>query len=83
MNYDRKFESIHLLQTTASGFIIYKLLKNYSWDFPSGPVVKTSPSNAWDANSIPGQGTKIQHAAEQLTHMPELESAHTISESTL
>ena len=31
-------------------------------DFPGGPVVKTSPSNAGDAGSIPGRGAKILHA---------------------
>ena len=30
-------------------------------DFPGGLVVKTSPSNAGHAGSIPGQGTKIPH----------------------
>ena len=32
------------------------------WDFPGGPVVKTSPSKAGGAGSIPGQGTKIPPA---------------------
>ena len=32
-------------------------------DFPGGPVVKTSPSNAGDAGSIPGPGAKIPHAS--------------------
>ena len=36
-------------------------------DFPFGPVVKNPPSNAVDAGSIPGWGTKIPHAAEQLS----------------
>ena len=33
----------------------------YKWreDFPGGPVVKNLPSNAGDAISIPGLGTKI------------------------
>ena len=31
------------------------------------PVVKNPPSNAGDAGSIPGQGTKIPHAAGQLS----------------
>ena len=31
-------------------------------DFPGDTVVKTSPSNAGSACSIPGQGTKIPHA---------------------
>ena len=36
-------------------------------DFPGGPVVKSLPSNARDAGSIPGWGTKVPHAAEQLS----------------
>ena len=36
-------------------------------DFPAGPVVKNLPSNAGDASSIPGQGTKIPHAVGQLS----------------
>ena len=31
------------------------------WDFPGGPVVKTS-SNAGNASSVPGWGAKILHA---------------------
>ena len=31
-------------------------------DFPGGPVVKTSPSNA-GVGSIPGQGAKIPYAS--------------------
>ena len=43
------------------------LLKLYSLplqprDFPGGPVVKTSPSNAGGQGLIPGQGAKIPHA---------------------
>ena len=37
------------------------------WDFPVGPVVKNLPSNAGDAGSIPGWGTKIPHATGQLS----------------
>ena len=33
------------------------------WDFPDGPVVKTSPSKAGGAGLIPGQGSKIPHAS--------------------
>ena len=33
-----------------------------SWDFPGGPVVKTSPSSSGGVGSIPSQGTKIPHA---------------------
>ena len=31
--------------------------------FPGGPVVKTSPSNAGGAGSIPGRGAKIPRAS--------------------
>ena len=37
------------------------------WGLPCGPVVKNPPSNAGDAGSIPSQGTKIPHAAGQLS----------------
>ena len=33
-----------------------------SRDFPSGPVVKTLPSNAGNARCITGQGARIPHA---------------------
>ena len=36
-------------------------------DSPSDPVVRNLPSNAEDAGSIPGQGTKIPGAAELLS----------------
>ena len=36
-------------------------------DFPAGPVVENPISNAGDAGSIPGWGTKIPHAVEQLS----------------
>ena len=39
--------------------------KYKDWGFPDGPVVKNSPCNAGKVGSIPGQGTKIQHATEQ------------------
>ena len=34
---------------------------------PGGPVVKNLPSNAGDEGSIPDLGTKISHAAGQLS----------------
>ena len=37
------------------------------WDFPGGPVVENSPSNAQDVGSIPGRGIKIPHAMGQLS----------------
>ena len=41
-------------------------------DFPGGPAVKNPPCNTGDMGSIPGQETKIPHAAEQLTHTLQL-----------
>ena len=43
--------------------------KNYNSceDFPGGPVIKNMPCNKGDVGSIPGQGTKIPHAAGQLS----------------
>ena len=53
-------------------------LKKYiPWDFPGDPVVKNPPSNAGDAGSIPGQGTKIPHATGQLSpHATTTELSH-------
>ena len=36
-------------------------------DFPGGPVDENLPCNAGDMGSIPGWGTKIPHAAGQLS----------------
>ena len=38
-----------------------------SRDFPGGPLVKNLPSIAGYMGSIPGWGTKIPHAAGQLS----------------
>ena len=47
------------------------------WDFPGGPGVKSLDCHAGDAGSIPGQGTKIPHAKEQLSpRAPTTESVH-------
>ena len=32
-------------------------------DFPGGPVIKISPSNARSVGSNPGEGAKIPHAS--------------------
>ena len=47
----------------------WELLKPLKRDvgLPGGPVVKNPPSNAGDTGSIPGRGTKILHAAGQLS----------------
>ena len=52
------------MQQISRNFSSYK---TDAWDFPGGPVVKNPPSNAGDAGLIPGQGTKIPHAMEQLS----------------
>ena len=39
---------------------------------PGSPVVKNLPCSAQDTNSLPGWGTKVSHAAEQLTRVPQL-----------
>ena len=36
---------------------------NLRGDFPGGPVVKTLPSNAWGAGSVPGGVDNIPHAS--------------------
>ena len=41
-----------------------KALRTTSRDFPGGPVVKTSPSNAGGASSISCWGVKIPHASQ-------------------
>ena len=46
------------------GFLLRKVR---SGDSPGGPVVKNPPSNAGDAGSMPGRGTKTPHAAGQLS----------------
>ena len=41
------------------------LLKTCLGDFPGGPLVKTSPSNAGHAGLTPGRGVMIPHASQQ------------------
>ena len=53
-----------LLFLTCKLYIVY--VKRISWDFPGSPVVKNLHSSAGDAGLIPGQGTKIPFALEQL-----------------
>ena len=38
-------------------------IKNMNRDFPGGPVVWTSPSNAGGVGLIPGRGAGIPHAS--------------------
>ena len=41
---------------------MYHSSRSLEKDFPGGPVVKTLPSKAGSAGSIPGLGTKIPYA---------------------
>jgi len=45
--------------------------------FPGGPVVKNPPCSGGDSGLIPGWGTKIPHAGQQLNpSTPTTESAY-------
>ena len=44
-----------------------KIVKPLWWEFAGGSLVKTSPSNAGDVGSIPGQGARIPHASQPKT----------------
>ena len=48
-------------------FTIGNMCKDVHRYFPGGLLDKNLPSIAGDADSIPGQGTKIQHAISQLS----------------
>ena len=41
--------------------------KDLEGTLPGGPVVSNLPTNAEDTGSIPGLGTRIQHAMRQLS----------------
>ena len=56
------FERVTLVWITPFGLVW--TFVNMLGDFPGAPVVKTPPSNAEDAGSIPGWGTKIPHASQ-------------------
>ena len=46
---------------------VNQILKNtFTQGFPGGPAVRNPPCNVENPVSIPGQGTKIPHATEQL-----------------
>ena len=60
--------------TAANNVIL--LTSELPRDSPGGPVVKNLPCNAGDSGLIPAQGTKVSHAAEQL-------SPHTITKESV
>ena len=45
-------------------------------DFPSGPMVKNPPSKAGEAGLTPGWGSKVPHAAGQLSLHASTETRH-------
>ena len=51
-------------------------IKTTMRDFPGGPVGKNPPSNAGHAGLILGRGTKISHAAGQLSPPATTREAH-------
>ena len=63
--------------------IKYLFQKNKQRDFPCSPRVKNLPCSAGDVGSIPGQGTKILHAAEQLSPHATIRSLHTATKEKI
>ena len=55
------------LRQEETGHVLKMVKKG---DFPGGPVVMNPPCNAGDTGSPPGRGTKISHAAEQVSPYP-------------
>ena len=58
--------SMNLIKIPQNSVVSKLRSKNSLGDFPHDPV-KTLPCNTGDEGSIPGQGTKIPHALEQLS----------------
>ena len=50
-------------QNSSVSYLVKNGIKGPCKDCPGGPVIKTSPSNAGGARSIPGQGAMIPHAS--------------------
>ena len=63
------FDSENRKYPQAKNFTVFNLVNTRLTvgNFPGGPVVKNPPSNAGDVGSIPDRGTKIPHAAGQLS----------------
>ena len=55
--YDGYHDTLSLL------FVPPPLIWTKTGDFPGGPVLENLQSNAGEAGSIPGQGTKMLHAS--------------------
>ena len=67
--HNKSWQAIYILWTQRgpnkmTHFCFYCIKKkNPLWNFPGSPVVKTLAPSAGGTDSIPGQGTKIPHAA--------------------
>ena len=62
---------------------VSSFIKGITGDFPGGPVLKNPPYNAGGEALIPGQGTKIPHATEQLDpHVATTELLHHSEDTT-
>ena len=59
---DYLFNPLHLKYFSPSFLDVFS---SCSRDFPTGPVVKTLPSNTEGVSLIPGQGTKISQSINQ------------------
>ena len=55
----------HIIASSCSH--MFPTFKVRPGEFSNGPVVKNPPCSAGDTGLIPGQGTKIPHAMEQLS----------------
>ena len=60
-------ECVHTISFRTRAVSMQNLgIESYCVDFPGRPVVNNFPCNEGDTGSIPGQGTKIPQASEQL-----------------
>ena len=59
-----KINKLIIIKPVHKTNLLWQIL--FTEDFPGGPVVKNSPSNAGDVGPIPGRGTKIPLAAVPL-----------------
>ena len=56
------FPAYKSLRTGFAHFTSFRIL-GHPWDFPTGPVGKTSPSSVGDVGLIPGRGAKVPRAS--------------------
>ena len=61
--WDRVLSPLKRLNRTQSVLLVWYAFR----DFPGGPVAENLPANAGDVGLFPRLGTKIPHAAGQLS----------------